>query len=43
MQEQKIGHVFLIIDGNRRFAKKAGIPLEESYTLGAERVTNAVK
>jgi len=43
MIEKKLNHVFLIIDGNRRFAKKAGIPLEESYRLGAEKVTNAVK
>lgn len=43
MEEQKIGHVFLIIDGNRRFAKKAGIPLDESYRIGAEKVTQAVK
>ncbi len=43
MTEQKLNHVFLIIDGNRRFAKKAGIPLEESYRIGAKKVTEAVK
>lgn len=41
--EEKLGHVFLVIDGNRRYAKKAGIPVEESYRLGAENVTKAVK
>lgn len=40
---EKINHIFLVIDGNRRYAKRAGIPLEESYRLGAEKVTEAVK
>lgn len=40
---EKINHIFLVIDGNRRYAKKAGIPLEESYRLGAEKVTEVVK
>lgn len=41
--EEKINHILLVIDGNRRYAKKAGIPLEESYRLGADKVTKAVK
>ncbi len=43
MSEQKPNHVFLVIDGNRRYAKKAEIPLEESYRIGAEKVTQAAK
>lgn len=43
MPEQKLNHVFLVIDGNRRYAKKAGIPIEESYRLGAEKVTEVIK
>lgn len=40
---QEIGHIFLVIDGNRRYAEKAGIPVEESYKIGAGKVTEAVK
>jgi len=43
MSEQILNHVFLVIDGNRRYAKKAGIPIEESYRIGAEKVTQVVK
>lgn len=43
MPEQNLNHIFLVIDGNRRYAKKAGIPLEESYRIGGEKVTKAVK
>ncbi len=42
-QDCALKHVFLVIDGNRRYAKKAGIPVEESYKMGAEKVTQAVK
>ena len=43
MGYNKLNHVFLIIDGNRRYAKKIQIPFEESYRLGAEKVTQAIK
>lgn len=43
MPEEKLEHVFLVIDGNRRYAKKTGIPVEESYKIGGEKVTKAVK
>jgi len=43
MSEQKLEHVFLVIDGNRRFAKKTGVSIEESYRIGAEKVTEVVK
>ncbi len=43
MSEQILNHIFLVIDGNRRYAKKAGIPIEESYKIGAEKVTEIAK
>ena len=30
-------HVAVILDGNRRFARRAGIPLREAYRMGARR------
>ncbi len=33
-------HVGVILDGNRRWARSKGIPLEESYRIGAKKVEN---
>jgi undecaprenyl diphosphate synthase/tritrans,polycis-undecaprenyl-diphosphate synthase [geranylgeranyl-diphosphate specific] len=36
-------HIALIPDGNRRYAKKAGLSLEEAYALAAAKVTDFVR
>lgn len=33
------GHLGLIMDGNRRFAKKRGIGLKQGHTAGAESLS----
>lgn len=38
-----LNHIALIPDGNRRYAKKAGLSLEEAYALAASKVTDFVQ
>ncbi len=39
----RLSSVAIIPDGNRRYAKKAGIPIEQSYLKGFENVGRAVQ
>ncbi len=41
--ENKVEHLGIIIDGNRRYAKAIGVELETSYMLGAEKVYEIIK
>lgn len=34
------GHLGLIMDGNRRFAKKRGVDLKQGHTAGADSLTS---
>ena len=43
MPETVPSHVGIIPDGTRRFAKTQGLDYKSAYTLGAEKVTEAVK
>jgi len=38
MINKKLKHVGIVLDGNRRFAKKAGLNFRKGYEIGAEKV-----
>ncbi|MCS7104682.1 MAG: polyprenyl diphosphate synthase [Thermofilaceae archaeon] len=41
--DKKPSHVAVILDGNRRWAREEGLPLEEGYKEGARRVEDFLK
>lgn len=41
--DNRVAHLGLIIDGNRRFSKKYGGSLNEAYALGAQRVYEVIR
>jgi undecaprenyl diphosphate synthase len=42
LELKKLKHLFIIPDGNRRFANKMGIPLSKAYKMAADTAYNLV-
>jgi undecaprenyl diphosphate synthase len=43
MEAAKPNHIVIIPDGNRRWGEQHGIPKEEAYRIGIEKITDAAK
>ncbi len=43
MSENKLNHIAIIMDGNRRWAKKKNLPIELGHKKGAENVASVVE
>jgi len=43
MAEEKLNHIAVILDGNRRFAKERGLPSYKGHEAGAEKLEEIIK